>query len=330
MNKAPLFRPEAIAFRKNHHYGTISVNTPYPFKVVAMGALAIIFIIGIYSCTIAFNSQFSVRGYLNSSKGIVQVYPQKNGTITQCLVKQGDNVKAGDLLFKIDTYLLFVDQLDKKRVRKELIERRDSVQKLIDLKTHHISSLRILVNKKLLSPVDLNQQLEELATLTINRSVIEMEIIHYEQARGYLIKAPISGRIASINYQLGQSVHAEKPLLKIIPAKAEVLAELFVPVRQAGFLNDGDRITIHYDSYPYQRFGGFPAKITQISETLLTDDEEEKPFKIGEPYYKVVAKLEQHVIQLKGKTKVIQPGLTFTGLILSSKKTIVEWIFESL
>ena len=55
-----------------------------------------------------------------------------------------------------------------------------------------------------------------------------------------------------------------KPLLHIIPAGSELIAELLLPTRSAGFIQVGNHTRLRFDAFPYQRFGFINSEITRI------------------------------------------------------------------
>ncbi|WP_026069578.1 hypothetical protein [Legionella tunisiensis] len=68
-------------------------------------------------------------------------------------------------------------------------------------------------------------------------------------------------------------------------------------------MNKDNKIIIRYDAYPYERFGTYKATIKEISQSIITDDEEEKPILIGEPYYKITAELDKQSVKVYGAEK---------------------------
>ena len=87
---------------------------------------------------------------------------------------------------------------------------------------------------------------------------------------------------------------------------------------------------IRYDAFPYARFGGVGAYIDGISQSILTDVEEDKPIRIGEPYYKVTARLEQQFVRVYGQQKHMRHGMTVTAVIVGSRRKLWQWILDPI
>ena len=133
-----------------------------------------------------------------------------------------------------------------------------------------------------------------------------------------------------IHDKQGQYTKSAKPLAQIIPVDTEFVAELFIPAKNAGFLNKNNQIFIRYDAYPYEHFGSYQAVIADVSQSIMTDDEEDKPLQIREPYYKVTAKLASQYVRVYGVNKKLQHGMTLSAVIAGSKRKVWQWILDPL
>ncbi len=330
MKKPSLFRSEALEGQQHRHYGTVSINTPLQYQILVSGFVVATLCIMVFIAFAQFSEKFIVKGYVNSTKGVVRVFPGKNGVIVRSHAIQGLHVKKGDELFLIDTSY---DGLLKNKhhdLYEQLKNRKISVEKEIDYKENQLASLKGILDKKYITQTMFDIKRGELITLQNNNRLLEMELIKYKQERAYRVRAPISGAISTVIYKQGQYTNMTKPLLKILPDNADLIAELFVPVNQSGFLNTNDKILIRYDAYPYQHFGTYAATIHEVSQSILTDDEDEKPITVGMPYYKVVATLNKQSVALYGHEKKIQNGMTLSAVIIGPKRKVWQWILDPL
>lgn len=328
--KDNLFRSQVINRKKTSSLGMVSLNIPpsYTFISGAYGLLIVVILLFVSFADIS--EKYTVRGYLNSSKGMVSVYPQKLGIIMKSFVHQGQQVHLGEALFEVNTSYTGLDTVEHSQTVQQLKKRKERLEIEVSRKRVQIHRLKTLLDKKFISLHEVNQEQETLDNLYANLNAVILDLIKYQEEQRYTVYAPVDGTVASMINHLGQATQLTKPLVKILPKDAKILAELYIPVRQAGFLNKENRIMIHYDAYPYQHFGSFTAHIKAISESILLDEEDEKPLKIGEPYYKVYAKLAQNSIQLYDHPKQLQPGMTFSALIIGSKRKVWQWLLEPL
>ncbi|WP_131782375.1 HlyD family efflux transporter periplasmic adaptor subunit [Legionella gresilensis] len=327
--KKELFRQEVFNQKKISHLGVISINTPLSFKFFTYSSVVILLIIILFIIFGEFSDKFLVIGYLNDSKGVVSLYPSKNGVIIKNYKKQGELVKRGEAILLINS-LVDNQLLNRNNILENLIKRKQSINNDISNKSIQLKKLKMLLTKKYISLDLYNAKKQELVELNRILNTVELDIIKYKQEQFYSIYSPIDGVIAADIFKEGQYVNLAKPLVKILPIKSELIANLFIPTNQIGFINKASKITIRYDAFPYKRFGSYSAVIDTIDETILTDNEDEKPIQIGYPYYKVHARLKSQYVMVYGQPKRLQQGLTITAIINGPKRKIWQWVLDPI
>lgn len=330
MDEKNLFRSEVLENRRNSNYGSVLVNTPVHYTVLTSVFSVLVGLIFLFLLLGEFSEKFIVKGYLESTKGIARIYPNKNGIIAKCFIKQGDKVKSGDKLFLIDTSNDGLRKNHRHGVLSQLEKKKMSLENELRHKKRHLQTLKPLLLKKYIPLAMYHAKHDELVSIQNQINGVDIDIINQKHNKSYVIYSPIDGVISSVIYQEGQYTNLTKPLMKILPSHSDLIAELFIPVRQSGFLQPRNQVIIHYDAYPYARFGASKAIIQEISGSILTDDEEQKPIRIDEPYYKVSALLDKQFITVYGKDKKIQHGMTISAVIVGSKRKIWQWILDPL
>lgn len=169
-------------------------------------------------------------------------------------------------------------------------------------------------------------QMRELAALDQERLQI--------QANGeVLVKAPLSGLVASRLIERGQTVQAGQPLLSVLPTGSKLQAQLLVPSRAIGFIEPGDSVVLRYQAYPHQKFGHHLGTVLRISRSavspaglgaLIGDAEG------GEPYYRVLVELSEQSVTAYGKAEALRPGMLVEADILGERRKLYEWVLEPL
>lgn len=91
-----------------------------------------------------YTEKFIVKGYLDSKKGMVRIYPSRVGFIMGSTIYQGKKIKKGDELFLINTTIY--DELNKEIFRK-LSDRKNSIDKEIIYHDKHLHDLQDLLKK---------------------------------------------------------------------------------------------------------------------------------------------------------------------------------------
>ncbi len=163
------------------------------------------------------------------------------------------------------------------------------------------------------SLADLNQKLEEI-----------------KGRRSYTIRAPLSGRITTVQIREGQAAKENTPLLAIIPQDAVLQAQLFVPTRAIGFVRSGQEVRLQYAAFPYQRFGLHEGEIVQVTETILAPNELPIPLPLDEPVYRVTVMPKKQVVSAFGKEFPLQAGMLLQADIILGERSLGEWLLDPI
>lgn len=182
----------------------------------------------------------------------------------------------------------------------------------------------------------IEQQLRELpaqrramqASTRRDLAVLEQERITQEANGELLLKAPVSGLVASRLIEPGQSVQAGQPLLTLLPQDSQLQAQLLVPSRAVGFVAPGDRVLLRYQAFPYQKFGHHVGRVIRVSRSATMP--ERGAAADAEPYYRVLVALERQTITAFGKPEPLRPGMVLDADILGERRKLYEWLLEPL
>src|SRR5262249_23146054 len=125
--------------------------------------------------------------------------------------------------------------------------------------------------------VESRYTLEQLPIVTAERihllrnelSSIEQRFAEVNARRAYVIRAPTSGRVSTLQATVGQIADPKRMQLEIVPLDASLQAELFFPTRAFGFVRPGQAVRILYDAFPYQKFGAYRATVAKVSQAIL-------------------------------------------------------------
>jgi len=159
---------------------------------------------------------------------------------------------------------------------------------------------------------------------------VEQRIAEISGRRAYVIRAPTTGRISTLQATVGQNADPQRLQLEIIPEASVLQAELFLPARAIGFVEPGQAVRILYDAFPYQHFGTYRGRIVKISQTILTSTDAAGPIKLNEPAYRVTAALERPDIDAYGKRVALQPDMLLKADVILEKRSLMSWLTNPL
>lgn len=210
----------------------------------------------------------------------------------------------------------------------ELLDQR---QRLADLERMHAASRRELTTAEAdLADLELQAQ-RETSALSRNLSSLEQNLTENEARREILVRAPIDGMVTAISAEIGQTIAASTPLASLLPAGAQLEAEIYVPSRSIGFVKPDMLVLLRYQAYPYQKFGQYRARVCEVADTSLQPQELGLPQSpSSEPLYRIRLRLESQTITAYGKRLPLKSGMVIDGSIHLDQRRLYEWILDPL
>jgi membrane fusion protein len=97
---------------------------------------------------------------------------------------------------------------------------------------------------------------------------------------------------------IGRVVDASSVLVSLLPEGTGLRAHLYAPSRAIGFVEVGDRVSLRYRAYPYERFGHGSGHVESVSRTALAarelTGERLSGANLGPgPYYRVIVRPDE-------------------------------------
>jgi membrane fusion protein len=169
---------------------------------------------------------------------------------------------------------------------------------------------------------------ERLRVLRNDLSSIEQRVAEVNGRQAYVIKAPTSGHVSTLQATVGQIADPRHMQLEIIPLDSTLQAQLFFPTRAFGFVRPGQQVRILYDAFPYQKFGTYRGSVTNISHTILTGNETTGPIALKEPAYRVTVGLERPDIDAYGLKMPLQPDMLLKADVVLEQRSLMRWLLD--
>jgi len=177
------------------------------------------------------------------------------------------------------------------------------------------------------APLDAERQN---SLLRERRARLEREIVRLETRKGSVLKAPVTGIVATVAAQAGDTVRPGQGLMTVLPLDSQLQAELFVPSRAIGMVERGQAVRLNYDAFPGRVFGTFEGRVARISDYVLLPAEIPPTFPIGEASYKVQVRIEQHEVMTASGQWPLRPGMLLGAEIRLERRRLVDWLLEPL
>ncbi|WP_310385330.1 HlyD family secretion protein [Roseateles sp.] len=94
-----LFRPEAVKAQNQTWLGSIQLLRPLSLRLLSMSAISAVLGVGLFLSQAEYTRKARVSGYLLPDRGVLRVSSPQAATVLMREVGEGQQVKAGDLLF---------------------------------------------------------------------------------------------------------------------------------------------------------------------------------------------------------------------------------------
>jgi len=170
----------------------------------------------------------------------------------------------------------------------------------------------------------------QVAAIDLQLAGLEQERVERQLQYGATLSAPVSGIIATVLVEPGQSIMPGTTVATLMAADARLEVHLFAPSRSIGFVHAGQDVLLRFLAYPHQKFGLHAARITAVAPNPLP------PADLGfapvdgsrEPLYRIKADLPEQTIPAYGKREPLQAGMQVEADIQLDRRRLIEWIFE--
>jgi adhesin transport system membrane fusion protein len=133
---------------------------------------------------------------------------------------------------------------------------------------------------------------------------------------------------------IGAVIQAGQVILEIVPLYEEMVVEAFIPPTEVAYLKVGQPATVKLSAYDFGKYGGLEGVVELLSADALSDESKtgartaSNSVNIEPGLYKVLVKILNPGVVRQGMKLVPQPGMVATVDILTSQKTVLEYLFR--
>lgn len=180
------------------------------------------------------------------ARGEAQVVAKTSGVAQQVLAEEGQSVRAGQTLVRLDSA----------RQRLQVEQSQAQVEKL----TRDFARAQALAAEKLIATADLDRIRFELENARAQNKMARLELSYCN------VTAPISGIIAARSIKTGNFVQISSPIFRIV-SSAELEAVLNVPEAEKTKLKIGLPVKMTVDALPDRTFEGRVSRIAPVVDS---------------------------------------------------------------
>ena len=168
----------------------------------------------------------------------------------------------------------FVSQQDLLRREERLLQRKEEAATIEGEEA--AASARIAQFEAELRALEM-ELLSQKSDLLARQAELGRAKIDNDLARGYVLKAPNSGRVSNLDLKVGDHVRANETLMILGASENALSAELKLDERLASLTDVGQACQIEFVAFPAQKYGLLKGTITYLS--AVPDSESDTPMR---------------------------------------------------
>lgn len=164
----------------------------------------------------------------------------------------------------------------------------------------------------------------------LNRTLVDLNPIRQsvpalsDKVARTVIKAPMKGIVNRVFVTtVGGTVRPGDPIVEVVPADDQLVVEAMVSPKDIGFVKLGQTARVKISAYDYSIFGAMDGVVQGISADAVPNEK-------GEAFFQVRIETKTKAIEALDKKLPIMPGMQAQIAIITSKKTILQFLSKPL
>lgn len=145
-----------------------------------------------------------------------------------------------------------------------------------------------------------------------------------------VVRAPIRGRVATLQVDVGTSVQASQALVHLLPLEGELEAVLYAPPQAIGLVRVGQPVRLRFDAFPYETFGTGTGQITSVSTTVLSPADLPVDLGLRGPLYQVRVGLDAQALSTARAEYPLQAGMTLQAHLVLERRRLWRVLLSPL
>lgn len=134
------------------------------------------------------------------------------------------------------------------------------------------------------------------------------------------LRAPVSGTISQLAIHTeGGVVEAAKPIMIVVPSDGNLVAEVKLLNRDAGFVARGQKVSVKLEAFPFARYGTIAGHVLSISPDAVDDE------KLG-PIYVLRVALDRTRVDRGDRIVNVTPGMVATADIVTGSRNFLSYL----
>ena len=209
------------------------------------------------------------------------VQPFEIGVVRAINVRDGQNVKAGDVLIELDPSITAAERAQKEAERDTAAAMIDKLEADEPIIAQRVDIWKTLTDKALGSKLT---YLETLQQLTENHKETAIQRSRLAEANAavaaitarmnrQILTAPVDGVVQQLAvHTVGGVVTPAQQLAVVVPSDSALEVEAMISNRDIGFVHAGDDAQIKIDTFSFTRYGLLHGRVLSVSQDAIVHD----------------------------------------------------------
>lgn len=154
-----------------------------------------------------------------------------------------------------------------------------------------------------------------------------------------VVTAPEDGVVLDVaKRSVGSILREAEPLITIVKANADLVAEIMINSADVGYAKAGDDVVIKVDSFPYQRHGMMKGKLVTISEESFAAGGSDPTTSVlpnsdrggSGAYHRALVKLTDTRLDSLPEGARLIPGMTLRGEVKVGSRSVLSYFLNPI
>tara|TARA_A100001035_G_scaffold270564_1_gene257803 strand:- start:311 stop:1321 length:1011 start_codon:yes stop_codon:yes gene_type:complete len=273
----------------------------------------------IYSSIVRIDEVVTAVGELQAEGAERPIKSSTGGIIESINVKEGQRVKNGEILIKLDSSV-YDAQIQGLRLNV------DNLNTSLKISQNVLDIYNTLFKEGAISKTDYLEKKIAVQDIKfkINQANSKIEEIKAMNDRTKL-PSPVDGVVFNlIPSSKGYAVSEGEVLLKIVP-DGDLEAKVFLTNKDVGFLNPNMQAEIRVDAFPFTQFGSIKGQLKLIGEEVLPADQQN-----SQTRFPVIVSLDKQYLNMNKKKFEVKSGQSVTVNFIVRKKRLITLLTDTI
>ena len=295
----------------------------------------------------------SASGKVVPSGRVKLIQPFETGVVRSIHVRDGQSVKAGEVLIELDPSITAAEQAQKKAEFDTIAATVDKLEADEPIIAQRVDILKKLVDKGLGSKLTYLETLQLLTENHKDTAIQKSRLVEANAAveaitarmKRQILTAPVDGVVQQLAvHTVGGVVTPAQQLAVVVPSDVVLEVEAMVPNRDIGFVHVGQDVQIKIDAFNFTRYGLLHGRVLSVSQDAIVRDVPPDKTKDNTPgaesisseprgqelNYAVRVSLDVTRIQIDDALANLSPGMAVTAEIKTGSRSAISYLLSPL